>query len=358
MRQVALLGVMGTMDDPERLRNLRQGLLRADAEVSAFFASARDLVCELDANGVFVRLNPRWQDQLGYALEEMQSRPWTEFVHPDDLGATRDALAKLKTEDTVRFENRLRHSNGSYRNLSWTATRWQTTGVILAVASDVTQRRDDERALHEIERFEKQVAEGAHEGIMVLDRDLKFLVWNPFMEQLSGLPAARVLGTYAPQLFARLRDQEVFNLAKRALAGEIVESGELRYRDPATGRDVWVSVTLNPYRSPQGETIGLIAFVSDITDRKLMEEELRLAHETKRDGPEDQTRRSDIYGLSPREQTILKLVAAGRSNKEVAGTLSISPATVSSHVSSILRKMKAASRAEAVARALRERLLS
>ena len=195
------------MDDPERLRNLRQGLLRADAEVSAFFASARDLVCELDANGVFVRLNPRWQDQLGYALEEMQSRPWTEFVHPDDLGATRDALAKLKTEDTVRFENRLRHSNGSYRNLSWTATRWQTTGVILAVASDVTQRRDDERALHEIERFEKQVVESAHEGIMVLDRDLKFLVWNPFMEQLSGLPAARVLGTYAPQLFARLRDQ-------------------------------------------------------------------------------------------------------------------------------------------------------
>jgi len=169
VRQVALLGVTGTMDDPERLRNLRQGWLRADAEVSAFFASARDLVCELDANGVFVRLNPRWQDQRGYALEEMQSRPWTEFVHPDDLGATRDALAKLKTEDTVRFENRLRHSNGSYRNLSWTATRWQTTGVILAVASDVTQRRDDERALHEIERFEKQVVESAHEGIMVLD---------------------------------------------------------------------------------------------------------------------------------------------------------------------------------------------
>ena len=113
VRQVALLGVTGTMDDPERLRNLRQGLLRADAEVSAFFASARDLVCELDANGVFVRLNPRWQDQLGYALEEMQSRPWTEFVHPDDLVATRDALDKLKREDSVQFENRLRHSSHS-----------------------------------------------------------------------------------------------------------------------------------------------------------------------------------------------------------------------------------------------------
>jgi len=96
VRQVALLGVMGTMDDPERLRNLRQGLLRADAEVSAFFASERELVCELDANGVFMRLNPRWQDQLGYALEEMQPRPWTEFVHPDDLVAARDALDKLK----------------------------------------------------------------------------------------------------------------------------------------------------------------------------------------------------------------------------------------------------------------------
>ena len=157
------------MDDPERLRKLRERLSTADAELSAFFASTYALVCELSTSGVFIRINPRWPDQLGYTTDELETRIWTEFVHPDDLVATRDALDKLKREDTVQFEIRLRHSNGSYRNLSWTATRWQTTGVILAVASDVTQRRDDERALHEIERFEKQVVESAHEGIMVLD---------------------------------------------------------------------------------------------------------------------------------------------------------------------------------------------
>ena len=342
------------MDDPERLRRLRERLSSTDAELSAFFASTRALVCELSTSGMFIRINPRWQDQLGYSADELETRIWTEFIHPDDVAATQEALAQLDTMDSVQFENRLRHTDGSYRSLRWTATRWKAADVILAVATDMTQRREDERALHELERFEKQVVQSAHEGIMVLDLDLRFLVWNPFMEKLSGLPASRVLGKNALELFAHLRDQEVFGLAKRALFGEVLESGELRYRDPVTERDLWVSVHLNPYRSPQGETIGLIAFVSDITDRKLMQEKLELAQ-----GREDQQPEArHAYGLTPRELTILKLLAAGKSNKEIAAVLSISPVTVSSHVGSILHKMHATSRAEVAARAVREALVN
>ena len=341
------------MDDPERLRKLRERLSTADAELSAFFASTHALVCELSTSGVFMRINPRWQDQLGYSADQLEARLWTEFVHPDDVAVTEQALAKLDTLDSVQFENRLRHTDGSYRSLRWTATRWKAADVVLAVATDMTQRREDERALHELERFEKQVVQSAHEGIMVLDLDLRFLVWNPFMEKLSGLPASRVLGKNALELFAHLRDQEVFGLAKRALFGEVLESGELRYRDSVTERDLWVSVHLNPYRSPQGETIGLIAFVSDITERKLMEEQLQ---DWKDREPTREPRRENAYGSPPGSEPYSIRSSTGKSNKEIAVVLDISPVTVSSHVTSILRKMHAASRAEAAARAVREDL--
>lgn len=63
------------------------------------------------------------------------------------------------------------------------------------------------------------------------------------------------------------------------------------------------------------------------------------------------------YGLTMRELTVLKLVTAGLSDKEIARDLEISPLTVHKHVANLLTKMKASSRTEAGVRAVREGLL-
>jgi DNA-binding NarL/FixJ family response regulator len=69
------------------------------------------------------------------------------------------------------------------------------------------------------------------------------------------------------------------------------------------------------------------------------------------------TRQDNRHGLTFRELTVLNLVAAGRSDKEIATTLGISTLTASRHLANILRKMGAASRTEASVRAIREGLL-
>ena len=61
--------------------------------------------------------------------------------------------------------------------------------------------------------------------------------------------------------------------------------------------------------------------------------------------------------LSTREREVLALVAAGRSNKEIAQALSISERTVKFHVTSILNKLGADNRAGAAARAVQRGLL-
>ncbi|MEU8621033.1 AAA family ATPase [Streptomyces sp. NPDC048623] len=66
---------------------------------------------------------------------------------------------------------------------------------------------------------------------------------------------------------------------------------------------------------------------------------------------------SDAFGLTPREQDVLRLVAAGRTNRQIAEELFISPKTASVHVSNILAKLGVAGRGEAAALAHRLRLL-
>lgn len=62
--------------------------------------------------------------------------------------------------------------------------------------------------------------------------------------------------------------------------------------------------------------------------------------------------------LSERELEVARLIAAGYSNKHMAGELGISHNTVTRHVANIMRKMEAGNRTEAVLNAIRQRLIS
>lgn len=59
------------------------------------------------------------------------------------------------------------------------------------------------------------------------------------------------------------------------------------------------------------------------------------------------------FGLTAREMEVLRLVTAGRGNREIAAELFISPRTASVHVSNTLSKLAVSSRGEAAAAAHR-----
>src|SRR6478752_3162859 len=63
------------------------------------------------------------------------------------------------------------------------------------------------------------------------------------------------------------------------------------------------------------------------------------------------------HDLTAREREVLKLLAEGRSTSTIAGTLFVAPATARNHVQSIMTKLGAHSRLEAVAIALRENII-
>jgi diguanylate cyclase (GGDEF)-like protein/PAS domain S-box-containing protein len=121
-----------------------------DAGVRKLFEMTSDLLATISLDGCFTLLNPAWEQLLGWRREELQSRPVTDFVHPDDaeqlLGPMRAGPGH--PSDLPNFTTRYRHRDGSWHWLLWSARRDGATWY--AAAKDVTDRMWLERqALHD-----------------------------------------------------------------------------------------------------------------------------------------------------------------------------------------------------------------
>jgi PAS domain S-box-containing protein len=92
------------------------------------------MLCIANLDGYFIRLNPAWEKTLGYTMEELQSTPFINFVHPEDQVLTLVELEKLAANTpTSYFENRYRALDGSYKWLAWTATPRVEEGLVYAI---------------------------------------------------------------------------------------------------------------------------------------------------------------------------------------------------------------------------------
>jgi PAS domain S-box-containing protein len=116
------------------------------------FEHSVDMMSVSGFDGYFKTLNPSWERTLGWSTEELLSKPWNDFVHPDDLEATNNIKAEIVDGRTAyRFENRYRCKDGTYRWLSWNAFPYTEENVMFAVARDITKSKQDEAILRESE---------------------------------------------------------------------------------------------------------------------------------------------------------------------------------------------------------------
>jgi PAS domain S-box-containing protein len=133
------LGAIESIRDITSIKQAKNELLRTSHELDTFFNFSLDLLCVADTKGNFHRLNPEWERVLGYPLAELQGARIFDFLHPDDLHATREALRKLsRNQNVIGLVNRFRHKSGEFRSIEW---HCHSIGdIIYANARDITER--------------------------------------------------------------------------------------------------------------------------------------------------------------------------------------------------------------------------
>ncbi len=155
---------------------------------------------------------------------------------------------------------------------------------------DITRRKQAEQVIAESNQFNQEILTNVNEGIVVYDRNLNVVVWNPFMEKLSGLKSVEANGKHIYELFQNFREQSAHNAMLRALAGESVMASEpvghyrgtldflLPSADQQTLDDpriAWAVTTWAPHRNHQNEIVGVVVTVLDVTELKRSQDGLR-----------------------------------------------------------------------------------
>jgi PAS domain S-box-containing protein len=151
------------------------------------------------------------------------------------------------------------------------------TALILVAA--VTEFTRADGALQAASQMNQQIIAGARDGIIVQGRDLKYLVWNPFMEQLAGVTAGEIIGKHPLEVLPRLQAEAVMARLEQTLAGKGCEPLELHFEASKTGRSSWITITFSPLHDAQGQITGIISIVHDLTESRAMTEALRSSEE-------------------------------------------------------------------------------
>lgn len=182
-----------------------------------------DLLCTANAEGYLELLNPAWTRVLGWSLEELRARPYFEFIHPDDLAATRAQATGVAESDGRfdRFENRYRTRDGGYRTLLWSAS---TDGErFYAMAKDITERRvSDERTADALARLDEAQSIGRI-GSWEWDVGTGRLEWSAELFRLYGEAPDSFVPTYEA-FMERVHPEDREQLS--AAVQQSTESGE------------------------------------------------------------------------------------------------------------------------------------
>ena len=137
--------------DISNQKRAEESIREKTEEINQYFSTSLDLFCIADTDGYFRRLNPEWEKTLGYTLAELEGKRILDLVHPDDLQATLAAVATLRSDkEVLNFTNRYCHKDGTYRWLEWRSILLGDR--IYAAARDITERRNMENAVREVNR--------------------------------------------------------------------------------------------------------------------------------------------------------------------------------------------------------------
>ena len=282
-------------DITERNR-AEEAVREAAVRLKAIVNTAVNGIITMDERGIIESMNPAAERIFGHAHEEVVGRGIAMLMPEPYLSEHDGYLESYLRSGEPKIIGTIREVHGRRKDgsvfpmeLAVSESRLGDRRIFTGIVRDITEfkRAVEERSrlLAELEAEHallNTLLDNAPVGFGFFDHELRYVRLNPALAELNGLPVEEHLGRTMPEVLPRM-SPEVFDAFHRVLrTGTSVVNKEFRGETPRTpGRPRYWLCSFYPVKTPDGAVFGAGAVVTDIDDRKRMEEALKEADQRK-----------------------------------------------------------------------------
>lgn len=244
--------------------------------IDNFFNLSNDLLSIRNQAGYFVKLNQIWSDILGWNIEELQSRSWLDFVHPDDLAVTQNIdiqCQQISQNEVLTITHRFLAKNHTYRWLSWRFSPYEN-GFSYGITKDITNNNWRSSTVYQNEiqqalNLRDKAIEASCVGIVIADAllpDMPLIYVNSAFEKMTGYSAIEVLGKNCRFLQGKKTNQPQLNQLRQAIKqGKNCIVTLLNYRK--NGSQFWNELTISPIYNQANQLTHFVGIQNDVSHR-------------------------------------------------------------------------------------------
>jgi len=274
--------ILSLCRDITERRRAEEALKESEKRYRTLFSHASEGIFIMSMDGKTRMFNESFAKMHGYeSPEEMEHLKLEDIDTPETARLAAERLERLAAGEWMNFEVEHYHKDGHSFPLSVSCNVVEIGGSphFLGFHRDITELKQAEKALKESEEQLRLLYRNVDEGVILYDTGFRYVLWNPYMERLTGMKASEVMGKCALDLFPHLKEHGADILLRRALEGETVEAANMVYVSPNEGKERRTTGRYQPHRNAEGEIVGVLGIVRDTTDMWLVEKQLKESEE-------------------------------------------------------------------------------
>lgn len=244
-------------------------LLEREHQLNSFFFESVDLQAMVDFDGYFQVINKRWAEVLGFSEEELKSKPFIEFVHPEDQQRTIDETASIgEGAKTIAFTNRYICKDGSTVWLQWNASPSVEEGLIYATARNITQQKEMEGSLKEAESYKQKLFDAAQDAIIIA-KGTEILDVNPAAIEIFGFETRDDMVGKPTTIFLAKSQKDGSPATELGIIERVKKEGSFLFETlmQKPNGEQWEAESKVSVIDQHGDELVLEYFVRDVTER-------------------------------------------------------------------------------------------
>ena len=257
-----------------QIRAMANDIFKQTGSSDLFFSLSPDLFCITSGDGIFMELNPAWESTLGYSIDEMIGKSYTDFLHPDDIVATNiQSDIQGHGQTTLNFINRYRAKDGSYKWLEWRGRTVGEENTMFDVARDITEWKKVEQTQRESAEKYRNIFENVQDTYYEASLAGEILELSPSVEVLTKGQYTRndLIGKNLEDFYTIPEEREMFLAA--IIKKGFIEDFELTLKN-RDGSNVPCALSSKIAFDSDGRPEKICGNIRDITRRKKTEQQM------------------------------------------------------------------------------------